>query len=497
MITGKSNIGYVESSVTEETFRTFNPLLNRENDHVFYEPNAEEISETCDKAWKAFRKYRKVSDEKKSLFLLEIVVEIDAMAAELIEVYCSESGLPQERALAELERTKKQIVNFAELLRSGNFGTDRLDEAIPDRLPHPKPKLVKKTIAIGPVVVFGASNFPFAYSTIGGDSVSALAAGCSVIVKSHPMHAGTSEMMTQAILKAAKKNDLPDGIFSNLNSKGINVGQLLVQHTRVKAVGFTGSIKGGRAIMDLASKRLDPIPVFAEMGSQNPVVFFENALEDEAEHWSSIYAEAIMNSAGQFCTNPGLLIAVKSPHFSRFIHLLGEKVAKIEAKCMLHPNIWKNYTTLKDVANSLSSVEIVTKDTATQPNFASGNIVKVSGKNFINETHLKQEVFGPFSVCVECETEEEIFEILDSLDGQLTGTLVAGENPNRDVLQHYVNELELKVGRIILNGVPIGGEVCPAMHHGGPYPAASDARFTALGDDSMLRWLRPVSYQNF
>jgi NADP-dependent aldehyde dehydrogenase len=275
------------------TFQTFNPELNKKNDQIFYEANNDEINESLDLAKNAFEDYKKTTPNERSKFLNSIADEISFISDTLLEVYCSETGLPAGRSRGELKRTIGQLRSFADLVLDGSWVEASIDTAIPDREPIPKPDLRKMMIPLGPVVVFGASNFPLAYSTAGGDTASALAAGCPVIVKSHPMHAGTGEIVARAIISAAKKNKMPDGVFSNLNSKGISVGVQLVKHPNVKAVGFTGSLKGGRSIYDLASKRDIPIPVFAEMGSTNPIIIMPNKIKNDYKDLAINFAKSI------------------------------------------------------------------------------------------------------------------------------------------------------------------------------------------------------------
>ena len=312
MTTGKNYIGNRLSAEGDKTYQTFNPELNSENETIFTEANTAEIEEAVNLASTAYKEFRSISGIKKAEFLNTIADEILALDDELIQTYCSETGLPEGRAKGERGRTIGQLRSFANLVAEGSWVEATIDKAQPNREPMPRLDIRKMNIPLGPVVVFGASNFPLAYSTAGGDTAAALAAGCPVIVKSHPMHAGTGELVASAIIKAAEKTGMPNGVFSNLNSSGIEVGQQLVANPKVKAVGFTGSIKGGRALLDLAAKREEPIPVFAEMGSINPVVLLPKALENRAADIAKTYAGSITLGTGQFCTNPGLLLGIKS-----------------------------------------------------------------------------------------------------------------------------------------------------------------------------------------
>ncbi len=496
MITGQNFIGSKRSAKGDVVFRTINPELNAHNDWESIEATTAEIDEATELAWKAFKEYRKTSDHERADFLDAIADEIELLGDTLLNVYCKESGLPQGRATGERGRTMFQLRSFAEMLRNGNWRDVAIDEAIPDRKPLPKADLRKTYIPLGPVVVFGSSNFPLAYSTAGGDTASALAAGCPVIVKSHPMHAGTGELVAMAIIKAAEKTGMPNGVFSNLNSNGIEVGVRLVNDPKVKAVGFTGSIKGGRALFDIANRRPEPIPLFAEMGSINPVVITEGALKENGEKWAEAYAGSITLGAGQFCTNPGLILAIESDGLDKFKRSLAEKIVKIDATCMLHPNIKSAYSTLKNEVSSQVGVKSLSIPLEVEANYADQAVAEVSGDAFLQNPKLHQEVFGPFSLIVKCANEQQLLTIIEQLEGQLTGTIIA-EDSELSELTDIVDELSQRVGRIIFNGVPTGVEVCPSMNHGGPYPASTDARFTAVGLHAIKRWIRPISYQSF
>ena len=495
MITGKNYVGNALSAKGTKTFKTFNPQTNTENTFAITEATSEEISRAAELAADAFQTYSKKSGKEKATFLRAIAEEIEALGDTLVEVYTSESGLPVGRAQGERGRTVGQLRAFATHIEEGTWVEATIDTAQPNRQPMAKTDLRKMNIALGPIVVFGASNFPLALSTAGGDTAAALAAGCPVIVKSHPMHAGTGELVSSAIIKAAEKTGMPNGVFSNLNSSGIEVGQELVQHPNVKGVGFTGSIRGGRALFDLAAKRPEPIPVFAEMGSINPVVFLPEALNKKAEDWAKTYAGSITLGAGQFCTNPGLLLGVKGASLNQFGQTLAEEIVKIEPTCMLHPNIFGAYESGKEKAIAQDGLEVLanySNDAAS--NFGRQIVSKVDGNTFLNNPTLHHEVFGPFSLIVECEDETQLEQVLNELEGQLTGTIVATDDELVSNLG-IISALQNRVGRIIFNGVPTGVEVCPSMQHGGPYPASTDSRFTAVGVDSIKRWVRPFSFQ--
>ncbi|SFW21499.1 aldehyde dehydrogenase (NADP(+)) [Cellulophaga fucicola] len=497
MISGKNFIGNQLSANGTKTYKTFNPELNTENAIVFTEATAQEIDDAVNLAASAFKEFRAVSGIKKAEFLNAIADEILALDDVLVKTYCSETGLPEGRAKGERGRTIGQLRSFANLVAEGSWVEATIDTAQPNREPMPRSDIRKMLIPLGPVVVFGASNFPLAYSTAGGDTAAALASGCPVIVKSHPMHSGTGALVASAIIKAAEKTGMPNGVFSNLNSSGIEVGQQLVAHPKVKAVGFTGSIKGGRALLDLASKRAEPIPVFAEMGSINPVIILPKALENIQADIAKTYASSITLGTGQFCTNPGLLLGIKSDALTSFINNVSEEITKINPSCMLHPNIKKGYISNKEKVVSQANVTVTANYTLDlQNNYAAQAIVTVHGKTFLENPTLHLEVFGPFSMIVQCENASELETIIASLEGQLTGTVISDANEVANY-SAVIAALQNRVGRIIFNGVPTGVEVCESMVHGGPYPASTDSRFTAVGIGSIKRWVRPFSYQDW
>ena len=488
MITGKNIIGFNESALGDTTFKTLNPQTNTQNSQVIFEASSEEIKEACKLANNAFKIYRKTPGVKRAAFLNTIADEIVQFGDLLLNTYVMESGLPKGRAEGERGRTVGQLRLFANLIEAEDWR-----EASKDSLDHETRKIL---IPIGPVAVFGASNFPLAYSTAGGDTASALAAGNPVIVKSHPMHAMTGELVARAILNAAHKTGMPEGVFSNLNSTGIEVGKELILNPSIKAVGFTGSIKGGRALYNLAATRTEPIPVFAEMGSINPVIITQTALETRKAEIANMYADSITLGVGQFCTNPGLILALENKETSEFIELLGDKLAKKPSFCMLHPTIQKGYQANKEKVSSQPKVHVVNEANSSDfPNAAQAALATVKGADFLKNPTLHQEVFGPFSLVVRCKNNEELIEIIEGLEGQLSGTIMA-EKSDYDKLDAVFEALQDRVGRIVFNGVPTGVEVCDAMTHGGPYPASTDSRFTAVGHGAIRRWVRPFTYQN-
>ena len=497
MITGKNHIGYQLSATGPNSFKTFDPKLNKVTPWEFKEASIDEVDEAAQLASKAYETYRNFSRERKAEFLQAIAEEIENLGDELLETYMTESGLPKGRAQGERGRTIYQLRSMAELLLEGSWVEAIIDTAIPDRTPVPKPDLRKMLIPIGPIAVFGSSNFPLAYSTAGGDTATALAAGCPVIVKSHPMHAATGELVASAIVKAAMRTEMPDGVFSNLNSSGIEVGQQLVSHPSIKGVGFTGSIAGGTALFKLAADREEPIPVFAEMGSINPVVILPTALKKDTGQWAQAYAESITLGSGQFCTNPGLILGFESATLHNFIAALGDQLQKMEPGLMLHPQIHVNYELGKEALSAEEGTAVIAEyKEDVEANYAQQLLLTVDGTTFMRNPKLHREVFGPFSLVVQCKDRTEMRRILKRLEGQLTGT-VLGDPKDLKEYEDVVEALRGRVGRIIHNGVPTGVEVCPAMQHGGPFPASTDSRFGAVGASAIRRWVRPVSYQDW
>ncbi|WP_103069496.1 aldehyde dehydrogenase (NADP(+)) [Aquimarina sediminis] len=497
MITGKNYIGNKLSALGSVSHKTFNPKLNIENEVEFYEATTEEVDQAVKLAHQAFKEYRNISGAKRAEFLNAIADEILALDDQLIQSYTSETGLPEGRAIGERGRTIGQLRSFAKLISTDEWRENNIDTADLERSPVPKPDIRKTNIPLGPVVVFAASNFPLAYSTAGGDTASALASGSPVIVKSHSMHSGTGELVASAIIKAAEKTGMPNGVFSNITGSGRVVGTALVKHPKVKAVGFTGSISGGRALFDLAANREEPIPVFAEMGSINPVIITPGAIAQRADEITTAYANSITMGTGQFCTNPGLILTIDNENTSNFIKDLAKKSTAIAPQCMLHPNIKRDFVKNRENVSSQSGVEVIASLTQEiEPNYAPTQVSAVSGTDFLINPEMHQEVFGPFSLVVRCKDEAQLIEIINSLEGQLTGTILAEKTEYQD-LEDVTDALQNRVGRVILNGVPTGVEVCPSMTHGGPYPASSDSRFSAVGTNAIRRWVRPFSYQDW
>ena len=492
-ISGQSYVGENLKRGSDRIFHSFNSASASNTPWEFFEANEALVDEACLLAKEAFKSLQQTSDQKRALFLRAIADEIEAWGDNLLAVFCMESSLPLSRARVERARTCHQLRSMADWIV-----TSKHAEAVIETSNNgDRPDLRKMMVPIGPIVVFGASNFPLAYSTAGGDTASALAAGCPVIVKSHPMHAATGEMVASSIIRAARATGMPNGVFSNLNASCYEVGKALVLHEAIAGVGFTGSLGGGRALFDLAASRSKPIPVFAEMGSTNPVVFFEGALNDEAvrQMWVEKMADSMSAGVGQFCTNPGLIFAVDSESLTAFIYALSERLNSVHAGNMLHPDIFKKFNQgVTDFTAQPSVVEHTNAFSGT--NFsASSRVLEVSGSVFCDNPNLHHEVFGPMSLVVRCADVEQLEEVVASLGGQLTGA-VMGTTSDFETHKDVVEALKQRVGRLIYNGVPTGVEVNSAMQHGGPYPASTDARFTAVGVQSIKRWQRPISFQN-
>lgn len=461
---------------------------------MFPEASLQDINQAMLASWNAFLVYRQLPLKRRANFLRAIAVEIEALGDELIQVAGEESHLPEMRLRGERGRTIFQLNSYAAACEQGTWLEARIDTAIPDKTP-PKPDIRKMLVPIGPVAVFGASNFPFAFSTAGGDTASALAAGCSVIVKAHPGHPRTSELMSNAIQKAAAACQLPSAIYTHVH--GFEAGKLLVKHSLTKAVAFTGSLSGGKQLYDLAQQRPDPIPVFAEMSSVNPVFLLPNKLEQEAEAVATLYASSITLGVGQFCTNPGIIIGLEGAALARFTASLAAEIQKIAPATMLHAGIAQHYATKR--AEVLQQPEVTTLAVSEiSPNENQGipTVSTVSGATFLANPVLHQEVFGPYSLVIRCQSAEQMEQIVTVLGGQLTSTFMANANDLSE-FANLIDTVKTNCGRIILNGVPTGVEVCLSMQHGGPFPATTDARFTSVGADAIKRFARPFAYQSW
>lgn len=479
-------------------FKSLNPKNNQFNSIELVEATPEEIQKSCIIAHKAFPKLNATDPLIRAQLLLQIAKLLQENSSELLHWYQIESGLSEDRGKIELQRTIQQLEDFASEISIKNW-----------KFTHSKPESVVKGIktqslkkikqGIGPVLVFGASNFPFAYSTIGGDSVAALAAGCPVIVKSHPFHAVLSYKVAELVLNAGKLTGMPDGFFSHLNAKNHEVGKLLVLHPAIKAIGFTGSIKGGLAIRKLSLERPDEIPVFSEMGSLNPVVILPSAItsKTDIQEISAKLAQSITQSSGQFCTKPGLIFLIENDSTPEFIFELTNCIQQAPTDSLLHPSIAENYNYLRTQIEKIPTVTKATIDSfSNNCNPGHPHLSITDTSTFLHYQILHEEIFGPYCTLICCRTFEEVINCLTLLMGQLTVSIFSKETTS-ETFNQYVELAQLKAGRVILNGVPTGVQVHAAMQHGGPFPSSSDTRFTAVGTDSIHRFVRNVCLQGF
>lgn len=496
MIEGKNSIATQPASKGNSFLTSFSTSIGKELHERFVVATNEEVHEAVEKATEAFGIYKNKTGEEKAVFLEAIAEEIMALGDDLIERSVIETGLPKARLTGERGRTVGQLKMFAELLREGSWVEAVIDTAMPERQPLPRADIRKMLVPIGPVVVFGASNFPLAFSTAGGDTASALAAGNPVIVKSHQSHLGTNELVGNAINKAVKKCNMPDGVFSFLIGKGSELGIKLVTHEGVKAVGFTGSQNAGMAIYKAAvNDRKVPVPVYAEMSSINPVLLLPGKLQKN-EKLPEQLAASILLGAGQFCTNPGLLFLIKNDHSRKLIDELITAVAAAPSAFMLNKGICKTYYQERNERKNLDGLHILVEGEDHSSEYkASPFLSLVTGAYFLANPELQNEIFGPASLIVECKDHEELLMAVNALEGQLTGTVIADEN-DLSAYKNCIDALENKVGRILFNGVPTGVEVGYAMVHGGPFPATSDARSTSVGADAIKRFVRPLCFQD-
>ena len=458
--------------------------------------NKQEIENSLLAANEAFQLSRNYPTSKRVAFMRTVADEIEALDKTLIETAMAESNLPEGRLVGEKGRTIFQWRSYADALERGDSLQVSIDTANAERTP-PKPDLRKTNIPIGPVAVFGASNFPFAFSTAGGDTASAIAAGCSVVVKAHPGHPKTSTIMANAISRAAEKAGMPAGIFSHVLSSSYEAGQMIVSHPVIKAVGFTGSLRGGAALVALGNSRPDPIPVFAEMGSINPVFFLSEKLKSSASEVAKAYVGSLTLGVGQFCTNPGLAVAIDSPELDTFVEVVIEAIKIASPATMLNEGIAKSYFQNREHVSSQEGVQVLaTSELTATEGQGIPTIATVTAHEFLANDNLQDEVFGPFALLVKCKDAKEMESVAAHLHGQITASIIGTDS---DLMSHgnLVSLIQLKCGRILFNNYPTGVEVVKSMHHGGPYPAASDSRFTSVGADSILRFTRPFSFQNW
>jgi alpha-ketoglutaric semialdehyde dehydrogenase len=493
-ILGHNYIGGLRSAQGDIRLQSLDASTGEALPYEFIQATDSEVDAAAQAAARAYPLYRNLSAERRAQFLDAIADEIDALGDDFVALVCRETALPAGRIQGERGRTSWQMRLFAKVLRRGDFYGARIDRALPDRQPLPRPDLRQCRIGLGPVAVFGASNFPLAFSTAGGDTAAALAAGCPVVFKAHSGHMATADQVASAILRAAERTEMPAGVFNMIYGGG--VGATLVKHPAIQAVGFTGSLGGGRALCDMAAARPQPIPVFAEMSSINPILVLPEALRVRGERIAGELGNSVVLGAGQFCTSPGLVLGIASAEFSAFVASLAQFFNEQPAHTLLNAGGLRSYS------NGLSRLDALEgiRHLAGQPQQgqqARPQLYQADVALLLNQEEvLQEEIFGPTTIVVEVADQAQLEQALRSLHGQLTATLLA----EPDDLQRFaslVPILEEKAGRLLLNGYPTGVEVCDAMVHGGPYPATSDARGTSVGTLAIERFLRPVCYQNY
>lgn len=501
---GHSLIGQGTITGRNLEFQAINPATNEPLEPVYGGLTDAQVDQACQLAQAAFDRYRETDPETRAAFLEAIAREIEALGDALIERAMAESGLPRARLEGERGRTCGQLRLFASVVRAGEWQDVRIDPALPERQLLPRLDLRQRHIALGPVAVFGASNFPLAFSVAGGDTASALAAGCPVVVKAHSAHPGTSELVGRAVQRAVTECGLPEGVFSLLFGVGNDIGQALVTHPCIQAVGFTGSRAGGLALIAAVQARPQPIPVYAEMSSINPVFLLPEALRSRAEALAKEFVGSLTLGAGQFCTNPGLVLGVKGADLEVFMEAAAAAVSDSGPQTMLTPGIHAAYdrgiTQLADkareVARGRNGGALNSPNAPNNPNQCRSALFVAAASDFRSSEILQAEVFGSTSLIVECEDLDELREAAEQLEGQLTATLHL-DDADLAVAQTLLPTLERRAGRVLVNGWPTGVEVCHAMVHGGPFPATSDSRSTSVGTAAIQRFLRPVCYQNF
>jgi len=493
---GKNIIGGETSSQGTRTFAAVNPASGADLAPAFHEATDNEVNRAVELAEAAFAEYRRKTPEQIAGFLETCGAEIMALGEELIRRANAETALPETRLVSERARTVNQFNLFAQLVREGSWVDARIEHGQPGRKPAPKPDLRRMLRPIGPVAVFGASNFPFAYSVAGGDTAAALAAGNPVLTKAHPAHPGSCELAMRALRAAIAKCAMPAGLVSMLHGAGNAVGLALVRHPLMKAVGFTGSLQGGRALCAAAASRPEPIPVYAEMGSTNPVFVLPGALAARSAEIAQGLAHSVTLGVGQFCTNPGLVFGVAGPPFRRFAAEVAEKIKQTPPGTMLTAAMCARYRQGVAEFAGTPGVSVASAVSGAQPGQAAATVFAADADTFLKTPALHEELFGPCTLLVSCGSPAVLHEVASRLRGQLTAS-VHGTVEDLGSNSGLLDILAQKAGRLIFNGFPTGVEVCAAMQHGGPYPAASNAHFTSVGTAAVLRFARPVCYQDF
>ncbi len=495
-IKGLSIIGYTRGSETGETFRAFDPTTGNSVEPAFYSATLDELERAAGLAEQARIPFGSIPGRERAVFLRKIADNIEALGDTLIERASLETSLPNARFIGERGRTCMQLRMFADLLDEGSWVDARIDHAIPDREPLPKPDVRSMLRPVGPVAVFCASNFPLAYSVAGGDTASALAAGCPVIVNAHIAHPGTAELVGMAVMSAAKECSMPDGVFSLLFSNGYEIGQALVKHPSIKAVGFTGSRRGGRALMDIAAARPEPIPVYTEMSSVNPTFILPTAIKERGDAIVAGLHASVTGGVGQFCTKPGLVFLPSGESGDGFVDKFDRMIEDTAPAPLLTGGISSAYGAASTRRKNEVKGFAFNAQSDLQGFAVNPSAFEVSAVDYLNTPELNEEIFGPTTLLIRSNQHDELLAIARSLEGQLTASVHGTEADLIDYAD-LIAILETKVGRLIFNGFSTGVEVCPSMVHGGPYPATSDGRSTAVGGRAITRFARLVCYQNF
>ena len=492
-LTGEHFIGFSRVSSTK-TFQSINPATDEKNTPAVSDGDADLVDKAVALAHTAFASYSQTTVTERAKFLRTVAENLNANSAEIIATGMMESGLPEARVTGELGRTAGQFLAFADYIENGHHLDARIDTAQPDRQPLPKPDIRSINQPLGVVGVFGASNFPLAFSTAGGDTAAALASGCTVVVRGHNGHPLTSELTAGAIATSAQQCGLADGVFSLIQGTSYDMSYALVEHPLVKAVGFTGSTYVGRLLFDKAVSRPEPIPFYGELGSINPVVLCPNVLAEKGADIATAFVGSLTMGAGQFCTNPGLVIGIAGEDLDNFVSTALSAGEQAPEQVMLAPKIAKAYH--KGIAHMVSNTgqTPIAKDSASGVNTCQFNLFKIDGAEFISNDQYQSEIFGPSGLVVACKDASEMHAVLAKVHGQLTGTIWMNDN-DTDFASTVADSLSKRVGRLLFNGFPTGVEVTHAMVHGGPYPASTDSRSTSVGTMAIYRFLRPVSYQ--
>lgn len=496
-ISGRSLIGFRQGSAIGESHYATDPTTGKHLEPGFIAPTPDEVELAVQLAADAFPLYRRIAGNERARLLRKMADNIEKIKPEIVERAGRETALPQARLQSETARTCGQLRLFAQVAEEGSWVNARIDRPDPNRKPLPKPDIRSMLQPLGPVVVFGASNFPLAFSVAGGDTASALAGGNPVIVKAHAAHPGTSELVAHSLQQAVRQCGLPEGVFSLLFGSGTQVGTKLMKHPLVKAGGFTGSRIAGRTLMDIAASRPEPIPFYAEMSSTNPVFVLPRALRERGEQIAAGLHGSFTLGAGQFCTKPGMIFLPKGAEASQFAQTLGHLVSGSSPFHLLTKTIHDSYASAIARRKAAGQVTVVAEAPCSgAEGFAAGSLVFETDAEEFLDSDLESEIFGPATLLVHHSSHDQVLAIARSLEGHLTATIHGTEQDLHD-FSDLVAILETKVGRLIFNGFPTGVEVTHAMVHGGPYPSTSDGRSTSVGSQAIFRFTRLICYQNF